>query len=99
MKKVSPELVKSCFAELRYAWMLQHYYAVVESEVANGVNTSFDDAVTTSPMVAAMDFKPEISVSELNDEEARTRAELVLSKLQAHHISRIQTEVEQGIED
>ena len=79
--------------------MLQNYYAVVVSEVASGVKTHVDDAVATSSMVAAIDFKPEISVSELNDEEARTRAKLVLSKVQTHHISRIQTEVEKGIED
>ena len=91
MQKYSPGLVKSCFAELRNAWMLQNYYAVVESEVASGVNINLDDAVATSSMVAAIDLKPDISVSELNDDEARKRAKLVLSKVQTHHISRIQT--------
>ena len=70
MKRYSPGLVKSCFAELRNAWMLQNYFAVVESEVASGVNANLDDAVATSSIVAAIGFKPEISVSELNNEEA-----------------------------
>ena len=85
MKKYSPGLVKSCFAELRNVWMLQNYYAIVESEVASGVNTHLHDAVATSSMVAAIDFKPEIYVSEVNDEEARERAKLVFSKVQTHH--------------
>ena len=89
MKKHGPGLVNSWFAELCNAWMLQNYYVVVEFEVASGVDTHVDDAVATSSMVAAIDFKPEISVSELNDEEARKRPKLVLSKVQTHTTSRI----------
>ena len=64
-RKVSPELNKSCVDELH-----NRYDAVVESEVTNGANTSFDDAVATSSKVAAIYFKQELSVSEVNDEEA-----------------------------
>ena len=85
MKKYSSGLVKSRFAELRNVWMLQKYYAIIESEVASGVYTNLHDAVATSSMVAAIDFKPEIYVSEVNDEEARERAKLVFSKVQTHH--------------
>ena len=58
------------------------------------MSESVRGAVIAPLPVAAVDFKPEISLAELPDDAARVHATHVLSKVQEHHVLRIQEELE-----
>ena len=94
LQSVGPAMLELCSSELRHAWMLQNYFAVVEHVVKDGMSESLRGAVIAPLPVAAVDFKPEISVAELPDDAARLHATQVLSKLQKHHVLRIKEELE-----
>ena len=45
LQSVSPAMLELCSSELRHAWMLQHYFAVVEHVVKDGMSESLRGAV------------------------------------------------------